>query len=50
MLTTGLFTTRMFPIVVDAAKGPCQLGTVEIQLWPSRTKERGFALQIKGVA
>ena len=36
--------------VVDAAKGPCQLGTVEIQLWPSRTKERGFALNIKGVA
>lgn len=36
--------------IVDAAKGPCQLGTVEIQLWPSRTKERGFALQIKGVA
>ena len=36
--------------VVDALKGPCQLGTVEIQLWPRRRTARGFSVEIKGVA
>jgi len=39
--------------IADAAKGPCQLGTVEIQLWPKRTTvngSRAFEVELKGVA
>lgn len=37
--------------IVDTGRGPCQLGTVEIQLWPRRPKTGGgFHIEMKGVA